>query len=261
VFRYQRPAALYTTEDGTVRATDESAELSVDGIQARFSAKLGKGDADDAVCCSYVYIDRQNKDDETQNVIMEDMNAKQLRHFLLHRRKENNGVLQRFVPSKSAKHSVIRAVWTPRTLQVPSSLPPCPPRCPGSSSRAQTCNPLTPLPPPAPCALTLLSRTGPGRVANKPAPPRRRPCARRGPVPPRFLPPGARAPLPSRALLGSPFLLPARPSPCRRPPPSSYSSPYHSPYCTLPADSHPPLLLFSLPLTLLYSPCRLPPRR
>ncbi|KAJ1496418.1 hypothetical protein T484DRAFT_1759714 [Baffinella frigidus] len=120
IFRYTRPAALYTNEDGVLRASDQSQslELSAEALVARFARQGKKDRAEEDVCCSYIYIDRQTEDAGTQNVVMEDMNAKQLSHFLLGRTKENNGILQRFTKSKSAKHSMIRVVWTPRTFQV-----------------------------------------------------------------------------------------------------------------------------------------------
>jgi len=87
IFRYTRPAALYTNEDGVLRGSDESSDLSAEALVARF-ARLGKKDrSEENVCCSYIYIDRQTVDEGTQNVVMEDMNAKQLSHFLLHRSK------------------------------------------------------------------------------------------------------------------------------------------------------------------------------
>lgn len=102
-----------------VRSSQESSGLSAEALQARLG-KVAKGDPADMVCCSYVYVDRQKNDDGSQNIAVEDMNSKQLSHFLLRRSKEHNGILQRFVRSKSVRHSVIRVMWTPRTFHAES---------------------------------------------------------------------------------------------------------------------------------------------
>jgi len=126
VFRYQRPAALFTNdaiEEHQVSCRDELSDLSADALYQRFA---GKKDAPENVSAIYVYNDRQGHDAEERdeasqdahNMVVEYMNAPQLRHFLQHRPKENNGILQRFLPSKGAFHTTIRVMWTPRTCHV-----------------------------------------------------------------------------------------------------------------------------------------------
>ena len=126
VFRYQRPAALFTNdaaEEHQVSCRDELSDLSADAIYQRFA---GKSEAADKVAAIYVYNDRAGHDSEdrdeaaqdTQNMVVEYMNAPQLRHFLQHRPKENNGILQRFLPSKGAFHTTIRVMWTPRSCHI-----------------------------------------------------------------------------------------------------------------------------------------------
>eukprot|EP00802_Teleaulax_amphioxeia_P001583 Tamp_01585.p1 GENE.Tamp_01585~~Tamp_01585.p1 ORF type:complete len:985 (-),score=213.21 Tamp_01585:2222-5083(-) len=128
VFRYQRPAAIYTNdaaEENQVACRDELSDLSADAICQRF---VKRQSAPDRVCALYIYNDRHSHDAEAdeqeeaaqdaQNVVVEYMNPAQLRHFLQHRTKVNNGILQRFLPSKGAFHNTIRVMWTPRTCHV-----------------------------------------------------------------------------------------------------------------------------------------------
>jgi len=129
VFRYQRPAAIYlneAAEDNQVACRDELSDLSADAIYQRFVKK--RASASDRVCALYIYNDRHGHDAEAeeqaeaaqdaQNIVVEYMNPAQLRHFLQHRTKENNGILQRFLPSKGSFHNTIRVMWTPRTCHV-----------------------------------------------------------------------------------------------------------------------------------------------
>lgn len=126
VFRYQRPAALYTNdsaEEHQVSCRDDLSDLSADALYQRFGARK---EVSDKVCAQYVYIDRHGHDleerddkaEDAQNVVVEYMNPPQLRHFLQHRTKENNGILQRFLPNKGSYHTTIRVMWTPRTCHV-----------------------------------------------------------------------------------------------------------------------------------------------
>jgi hypothetical protein len=126
VFRYQRPAALYqndSMEEHQISCRDDLGELSADSLCHRFVPRKG---SPDSVCALYVYIDRQHEgadeskkaSEKSQNVVVEYMNPPQLRHFLQHRTKENNGILQRFLPNKGASHATIQVIWTPRTCQV-----------------------------------------------------------------------------------------------------------------------------------------------
>eukprot|EP00961_Rhodomonas_salina_P153096 2061304-Rhodomonas_salina.3 len=117
VFRYQRPAALYFNEDRVLRISHELGELSADALLNRFTSK---DSAPDRICATYVYINRDNNSEksDTQDVVVEYMKPEQLDFFLKHRTKHNNGILQRFVPSKGAYHTAIRVMWTPRTCQI-----------------------------------------------------------------------------------------------------------------------------------------------
>jgi len=131
VLRYQRPAALYTSdsiEENTVSCRDDLSELLVDSIYNRF---VKKKDSPDKVCAVYVYIDKghghehgndaeenEEQTSDAHNVVVEYMNPPQLRFFLQHRPKFNNGILQRFSPSKGSFHTTIRVMWTPRTCHV-----------------------------------------------------------------------------------------------------------------------------------------------
>ena len=128
VFRYQRPAALYTNdsvEEHQVACRDELSDLSAEALYQRFVARK---ESPDRVCALYVYVDRHGQDNEdsadprrgrdAQRVVVEYMNPPQLRQFLQHRHKENNGILQRFLPSKGAFHTTIRVMWTPRTCHI-----------------------------------------------------------------------------------------------------------------------------------------------
>jgi hypothetical protein len=126
VFRYQRPAALYTNdsaEEHQVSCRDDLSDLSADALYQRFGARK---EASEKVCAQYIYIDRHGHDleerddeaDDAQNVVVEYMNPPQLRHFLQQRTKENNGILQRFLPNKGSYHTTIRVMWTPRTCHV-----------------------------------------------------------------------------------------------------------------------------------------------
>eukprot|EP00282_Hemiselmis_andersenii_P024684 CAMPEP_0172018662 /NCGR_PEP_ID=MMETSP1041-20130122/12219_1 /TAXON_ID=464988 /ORGANISM="Hemiselmis andersenii, Strain CCMP439" /LENGTH=415 /DNA_ID=CAMNT_0012673777 /DNA_START=101 /DNA_END=1345 /DNA_ORIENTATION=- len=121
-FRYQRPAGLYFTEDGYLRSVDDMSELNAEALLNRFT-KGGTLDADD-LCATYVYRDRQASEKEgergTANYVVEYMNTSQLHTFLNMRVKDNNGVLQRFIPCRSATNSSIRVMWTPRTCIVES---------------------------------------------------------------------------------------------------------------------------------------------
>ena len=130
-FRYQRPAALYVNdavEDHAVSCQEESSHLSADAICQRFVPRRGAPLSDGGgVCAMYVFVDKgghdaeespRRRDSDAQNVVVEYMNPPQLRHFLQQRTKENNGILQRFTPSKGVFHTTIRVQWTPRTCQV-----------------------------------------------------------------------------------------------------------------------------------------------
>jgi len=115
-FRYQRPAGLYYTEDGFVRVIDENTELNAEALLNRFSK--GGSIASDELCAMYIYRDRQAADDDkdTADYVIEYMNTAQLHNFLNMRVKDNNGILQRFVPGRSTNNTCIRVKWTPRSF-------------------------------------------------------------------------------------------------------------------------------------------------
>jgi hypothetical protein len=120
VFRYQRPAALYFTEDGQLRSTDDMSELSAEALMNRFSRK----DAPEAICAMYVYRERHaassGDDKSTKDFTVEYMNTSQLHVFLNMRVKDNNGILQHFTVSRGQNNTTVRVMWTPRTCLVES---------------------------------------------------------------------------------------------------------------------------------------------
>ena len=113
VFRYQRPAALYYMEDGMLRSSNDSAELAVSALLLRFATRSNNSNADSIVAI-YVYVDRQCDSADTQEVAVEYLTFQQLDHFLRHRGKENDGILQQFLPSCGTFQTSVRVFWTTR---------------------------------------------------------------------------------------------------------------------------------------------------
>lgn len=114
VFHYQRPAAIYFMEDGVLRSSNDTADLVVSALLARFSSSADRANDVDDILAIYVYIDRQNSARDTQEVVVEYLNYRQLDHLLRHRGKENDGILQRFVPSCGTFQTSVRVHWTTR---------------------------------------------------------------------------------------------------------------------------------------------------
>ena len=120
VFRYQRPAALYCMdEDGILRSTSDSSDLSLTALTARFSNQTLAG-APDRICATYVYINRQVQDADSQDVVVEHLNAEQVNIFLYSRVKEHDGILQQFLASKGMHYMSIRVAWNVRSCRIES---------------------------------------------------------------------------------------------------------------------------------------------
>ncbi|OQR96594.1 hypothetical protein THRCLA_07236 [Thraustotheca clavata] len=103
VYKFTQPAYWYfTSKSGKVKKKSKTSLANVQ-IEKEFCRKLCGID----IVAYYLYM-------ENDTPTIEYFNVEGLKDFLYNRPKIHNGVLQRFIVSKGASNSVIRAVWTPK---------------------------------------------------------------------------------------------------------------------------------------------------
>ncbi|KDO27792.1 hypothetical protein SPRG_07391 [Saprolegnia parasitica CBS 223.65] len=103
IYKFTQPAYWYfTSKSGKVKKKAKASLANVQ-IEKEFCRKLCGID----IVAYYIYM-------ENDSPTIEYLNVDGLKDFLYNRAKVHNGVLQRFVVSKGASNSMIRAVWTPK---------------------------------------------------------------------------------------------------------------------------------------------------
>eukprot|EP00283_Hemiselmis_rufescens_P021078 CAMPEP_0173441570 /NCGR_PEP_ID=MMETSP1357-20121228/24028_1 /TAXON_ID=77926 /ORGANISM="Hemiselmis rufescens, Strain PCC563" /LENGTH=538 /DNA_ID=CAMNT_0014407159 /DNA_START=75 /DNA_END=1687 /DNA_ORIENTATION=+ len=110
MLKYQRPCAWFSSSsDGELIKRSDNKELDPHVIKRQF-CEGAKND-----CVAY-YVSYTKGSKGQRSAKIEYFDDKGLENFLLHRQKENNGIVQKFEEPTSPYNTLIRAYWTPHKL-------------------------------------------------------------------------------------------------------------------------------------------------
>ena len=110
IYKYRQPSAWYfTSKDGTIKKKTKFNLTNV-RIEEAFTRNVHGSDI-----CGYYLSLPENRDEQ---YTIEYFDADALHHFLYHREKVNNGLIQRFIEPKGTRNTMIRAIWSPKVCML-----------------------------------------------------------------------------------------------------------------------------------------------
>ena len=108
IYKYGQPVSWYfTAQNGRVKKKNKHNLVSAN-IEAVFNKHVLGYDV-----LAY-FITTPPEQDQYSPITIEYLDRQALNDFLYHRKKDFNGVLQRFIEPKTTRNEIIRAIWSPK---------------------------------------------------------------------------------------------------------------------------------------------------
>eukprot|EP00741_Cyanophora_paradoxa_P007011 tig00001067_g6783.t1 len=111
VYKYRQPAYWYfsSAKDGLIKKKNKQ-KLTNASI---FECLTKERDAQSEICAYHIATRDGEAGEAARVTTVEYLDEERLKHFLFHRDKLNNGILQRFFDPPELHNTVIRATWSP----------------------------------------------------------------------------------------------------------------------------------------------------
>ena len=115
VYKYRQPAYWYFTSRDPAGGVKMKNKQNLGNVRVEESLCNKPASSSNEVVAYYI-----SSESTTQGTVttMQHFDKDGLRDFLNHHKKENNGILQRFVDSKGAHNTIFRAIWSPNVFHV-----------------------------------------------------------------------------------------------------------------------------------------------